>query len=143
MEGERTVNPIFPAACRVVLGLTFGAAAVLKLADLDGFVADIRHYELVGEAAARIVASYLPWLELLCALGLLLRWRERAAAALIVALCVAFALLTAITWFRGIDVACGCFGASLSARPGLTLMRDVLLALAAMVVARGAGRSIH
>lgn len=137
MERNQTLNAVVTAG-RVVIGLTFGTAGVLKLIDLDGFVSDIRHYDLVGEGAARIVASYLPWLELVCALALLLRWRERAAAALITALCGAFALLTAITWIRGVDVTCGCFGRATGvAHPALVIGRDVLLGSAAVCVARG------
>lgn len=140
MERRRSLNAVWVTACRVVVGLAFGVAAVLKLANLGGFVSDVRHYDLIGEAAARIMASYLPWLELVCAISLLLRWRERAAAAVVAMLCGAFAVLTAVTWMRGLDVTCGCFGPSTGvSHPAFVVGRDVLLGLAAACIAGEAG----
>jgi uncharacterized membrane protein YphA (DoxX/SURF4 family) len=138
MERRHSVNGPLLATCRLVVGSVFVVAAVLKLADRNAFLDDIRHYNLISGSLVLGVANYLPWLELVCASCLLVRWRERAAATLVAMLCGAFTLLTAITWIRGIDVACGCFGPAWDAgRPVLTLLRDVLLSLAAVFVARG------
>jgi hypothetical protein len=55
-------------------------------------------------------AVYLPWLELVCAVAILFRWRERGALRLVLMLCSLFTIALASVWWRGLDISCGCFG---------------------------------
>lgn len=131
------------AALAAVLGWS-GAA---KLADIEAFAAAVTGFRLAGGAVARGVAYYVPWLELVLAAGVLLpRWR---AGALLVAawLFTGFAGLWAITWLRGLEVACGCFGGSEEVLTGWALARAGVLAVAAWVtwreMRRAPGRPEH
>ncbi len=95
---------------RLLLAGTFGYAAVIKLNDPAAFAADIAHYRLLPYPLTLVAGVYLPWLELVCAGAVLLRWRERSALVLLLGLCVLFSLALASAWWRGLDINCGCFG---------------------------------
>ncbi len=97
-------------AGRLVLGGTFGYAAILKLADPAAFATDIGHYRLLPYPLKLAVGVYLPWLELICAAAVLFRWRERGALVLLLGLCALFTITLASAWWRGLDITCGCFG---------------------------------
>jgi putative oxidoreductase len=97
-------------AARLVLGGAFGYAALLKLADPGSFAADIGNYHLLPYPLTLALSVYLPWVELVCALAVLLRWRERGALAVLLALCLIFTLALASAWLRDLDISCGCFG---------------------------------
>jgi hypothetical protein len=74
------------------------------------------------------LAFYLPWLELIVACGVCVpRWRM-GALVIATALFTAFAGIWAVTWWRGIDVACGCFGGSGDTPVGWSLARGLALA---------------
>ena len=84
-----------------------GGTKVLNPAALAESIAG---FNIVAWPVAVAGAFYLPWLELIVGLGLLVpRWRTGGAwvAAL---LFTGFTLLWVITWARGINVTCGCFG---------------------------------
>ncbi len=97
-------------AARLVLGGAFGYAALLKLSDPGSFAADIGNYHLLPYPLTIALAVYLPWLELVCALAVLLRWRERGALAVLLVLCLVFSIALASAWLRELDISCGCFG---------------------------------
>lgn len=119
---------------RAVLAAVFIAAGVLKAIDPAGFAADIDNYRVLPHAASVALSLYLPYLEMLCGAALLLRWLERGALALTGAMLAAFMLALASAWWRGLDIACGCFGTG-GAHGGyaFALARDAAL-LAAVAV---------
>jgi peptidoglycan/LPS O-acetylase OafA/YrhL len=89
----------------------------------------IAGFNIVPWSVAVAGAFYLPWLELVVGVGLLVpRWRVGAAwvAAL---LFTGFALLWVLTWARGINVACGCFGSGGETSIALGLARAAGLAV--------------
>lgn len=99
----------------VLLGVGISSAAfllagVLKLADLPGFYQSILNYSILGPGAARLLAFYLPWLEIVAALAILTPTFRRAAAQLLFGLLVLFSLLTLYAWIVGLPPDCGCFG---------------------------------
>ncbi len=116
--------------CWVLSGLLVWAG-IVKALNPAAFAENIMGFRLVPWSIAVGLALYLPWLELMTALALLLpRWR--AGALLITAmLFTGFALLWAITWGRGIDVTCGCFGGGGSSSAIWSLARAVVLAAGA------------
>ncbi len=98
-------------ACWLLAGLLAWAGAA-KAINPTSFAESIMGFHLVSWPVAVGMAYYLPWLELTTAAGLVVgRWR---VGALIVAtgLFTGFAVLWTITWVRGVDVTCGCFGGS-------------------------------
>jgi len=125
---------------RLVLAGVFLAAAAPKLADPAGFAAAIANYRAFPEALVNLVATIVPALELVGALALLTPWR-RGGALLLGALLLGFTALLALSLARGIDVACGCFGAAADqagasdpVRPRHLLRNLGLLALVALTL---------
>lgn len=95
---------------RVALAGLFFYAGGVKLMDPATFQSDITNFNLLPWALAGVAAIYLPWLEIIAAGALL--GRSRGAAFLLGLLMTAFTLAVATAWARGLDINCGCFGAS-------------------------------
>jgi putative oxidoreductase len=95
---------------RLVLAGLFFYAASQKLLDPAAFQTDIANFRLLPWALAGIAALYLPWLEIVCAVALLAR--RPAAGLLLTVLMGIFTLAIAIAWARGLEISCGCFGAT-------------------------------
>jgi uncharacterized membrane protein YphA (DoxX/SURF4 family) len=110
---------------RLVLGGLFVYAGVVKVLDPLDFAQNIRNYRLVGQSLSFIAAVVLPWLEILAGAALAAGIWKRASALIISGLLVFFILLTLVTIARGLDVACGCFGA-LSRKSGFGVILEDL-----------------
>lgn len=121
---------------RLGVAIAFVAAAVPKILDPAGFARAIAAYQVFPFWSWNVLAGIVPMIELVGALGLLLGWKRRAAAVLLSSLTVAFIALILVTIHSGLNVACGCFGASDEPNPvGWPLFwRDVLL-LVGIVIA--------
>lgn len=120
---------------RWLLGVIFGFAAVKKILDPAAFATDIDRFHLLPYPAALVLGLYLPWLELICGIGVICRWRERAALLLIAGLSAVFCAALGSAWFRGLDVNCGCFGHSAnSSNLPLATARALGLGLLAVVL---------
>src|SRR2546429_9863257 len=94
---------------RIVLGALFIWAAVTKLPDMAGFAQDVANYRVVPAALVPFVASAVVGIELLGGIALVARVMERAAAAVIPRLLVAFIALPSPAPPRGIGPPLGCF----------------------------------
>jgi putative oxidoreductase len=130
---------IFGWAARLLLGAMFVYAGYAKLRDPFLFEMAVDGYQLLPPAGVIIVARTLPWLEV--ALGLLLwtGWKLRYSASFTSLLLGAFLVTMGITYARGIEAACGCFGTSEPISPR-TLARDSLIFIVAAVLAGRAWR---
>ena len=126
----------FLTGVRIVLGALFIWAAVTKLPDMAGFAQDVANYRVVPAALVPFVASAVVGIELLGGIALVAGVMERAAAAVIACLLVAFIAFLSQALLRGIDLRCGCFGGDEPAS-WWTVARDLLMLAAAVVVARG------
>ena len=119
-----------PLVFRVVLAAVFLWAGVAKLRGAHLFATDIAAFRLLPGGApglALTAAYYLPWLEIVSALGLWIpRWRT---AALVVgsALLAGFTVALSLAWARGIHLDCGCFGAGGGTNLPLAIGRNLLL----------------
>jgi len=99
----------------IEIGLRVGLAAIFLYAgafhawDAPKFVQAIQAYDLLPPDAALLLGVYLPWVEILAAIGLLARWLYLGALAAIGGMLLVFlgGLLSA--WSRGLDISCGCF----------------------------------
>ena len=132
-------------AARMAFGLVFIAASLHKIYDPQAFAADIFNYRLFPDQLVNPLALFVPWLELAGGTCLVLgRW-SLGAAGLLTGLMAAFMLGLGYNWFRGLDVACGCFvsGGQGHGSPAMALLRDAgflllgLLALAGELRASG------
>lgn len=99
---------------RWILGALLLAMAAGQLADVAGFTDIVAEYELGGgRSAATLIAAALITGELAGGFGLLSRRadRRRVAATVAVAVAVAWTLLAAQAFSRGVALDnCGCFG---------------------------------
>jgi len=82
----------------------------LSLADPAEFAHDINNYRILPWILSVALGFYLPWLEILCGLGLVFRVLYRGALSILTALIVVFTLATIAAKVRGLDITCGCFG---------------------------------
>jgi uncharacterized membrane protein YphA (DoxX/SURF4 family) len=116
---------------RMLLGFIFLVASIEKLDNPDLFAGSIMNYRMVPHGVALGAATVLPWVELLCALGLIFGIGQRGASLLILAMLVVFTLAVGSAMARNLDISCGCFTQDPAAgKVGwLKLGEDVLMLL--------------
>jgi len=119
---------------RVGLGALLVWAAVAKLRDPHAFAQDIANYRILPASLVAPVAATLPGVEIVVGLALVLAAWRRAAAAAAFWLLVLFALAVGAALVRGINIECGCFGATGRPATWWTFARDLGLSAAALFV---------
>jgi len=82
----------------------------LSLANPAQFASDIDNFKILPWPVSVALAFYLPWLEILCGLGLVFRFFYRGALSILTALILVFTLSIIAAKVRGLDITCGCFG---------------------------------
>jgi putative oxidoreductase len=113
---------------RALIAAIFLYAAIVKILHPTDFLSDVQHYRLTGENFSIAIAFYLPWLELICALGLLFKKLYLGALTLLSALMGIFVAAILSAWIRGLNIECGCFGSSHGLpQYGTWLFRDLLI----------------
>jgi uncharacterized membrane protein YphA (DoxX/SURF4 family) len=100
---------------RVFLGSVFVISGLDKIADMSVFIHAVINYQFIGTGIATLVATILPWLEILCGLGLILGIYPRTSSFIITLLLIIFTVLVGSAMIRGLDIGCGCFTQDLSA----------------------------
>ncbi len=108
---------------RLGLAAVFIYAGVVKANDIVAFAGQIANYQILPYAWNYLVASILPYLELLCGILLLLNMRVRPAVLVLFVLNVIFMFVLFSAIIRGFDIDCGCF------KPGSTDPTSPLSAL--------------
>lgn len=95
---------------RAVLSLALLAAGTQKLFDPALFAQQVHDFRLTPWWMSAAIATWLPWLEILTALGVWIKRVAGGAWLLYLTMLLGFiaALTTALA--RGLDVDCGCFG---------------------------------
>lgn len=122
---------------RVVLGLVFLYAGILKIADPVAFAGNIAAYRILPYFGNYLVAATLPWLETICGLLLIIGWRARTAALITCILNGVFIVALASTILRGLDIDCGCFQQGGDKTSAWSAMgRDVVLIAMALTLLR-------
>jgi uncharacterized membrane protein YphA (DoxX/SURF4 family) len=128
-------------ACRVVLAGVFIYASLHKISDPAAFAQNIQNYHMMPLWSTNLLALYLPWLELLAGVFLLVGFWIRASAAALAGLSGLFIVGLTQAVLRGIELHCGCFSSTGEASgTGEMLLHiagnAVLLAMGALLVAR-------
>jgi hypothetical protein len=134
-----------PAAVvlRFVLAFVFLAASLPKLLGSDDFRRAVRAYRLLPQSASAFVARWIPRLELLCALALLVGIAIPLVGAAAGTLLLIFAFAVAVNLARGREIDCGCYAKSSPRRITWTLVvRDCVLGAAAFLVALQASSTL-
>src|SRR5436190_21902471 len=94
----------------LVVGGVFIYAGVVKAFQPVRFASDIDNYKILPWTISVGLAVYLPWLEILCGLALILRRLYLGGLSILTALVVVFLVATIAAKARGLDITCGCFG---------------------------------
>jgi uncharacterized membrane protein YphA (DoxX/SURF4 family) len=126
---------------RLILGGVFIWAAVNKIPEAGSLAETMTRFELLPEPLILPFAYFLPWLELVCGLGLVLGIYVRGASWWAAILLVVFIIALGANLSRGLEVDCGCFGDNPAGTGGNwgVLIRDiVLLFLTFFVIRTGA-----
>lgn len=128
-------------ALRTALAWTFLHAGVLKIWDFahgqpstPDFAVAIQQYRLLPSPdLVLLLAVYLPWVEVVAALGLFFRRVQLGAATIIAGLTTVFMVALASALARGLRIECGCFGRDQASTdiPAL-LVRDAFILAAAL-----------
>ena len=100
----------FSLLFRILLGLVFLFAGIAKISDPVRFIFTLRQFNLFSEAVIPFMALYLPWLEFILGLFLILGLLYRASAFLLACLNTMFAIAILTVVVRGMEIDCGCFG---------------------------------
>jgi hypothetical protein len=107
----------------------------LKAADPISFLADVRSFDLLGDPWAAWVAMGLPWLEIFAGLAVMSGFLRPGGLMILNASLLVFLVAIGISWWRGIDIRCGCFGHSdASSNYRDLILRDLLLLAAGIVL---------
>lgn len=134
-------SPWLVLRAQILLGVIFLYAALPKALDPPAFAKTIWAYSVVPGMMIPWLAIWLPLVELVVAICLLLGIWVRAAALWALALLSVFVIALGVNVVRGRSVDCGCFGGGASkTTPGQAIVRDIgLIILAAYVfrVAQG------
>lgn len=133
---KQLTNPYLVLAVRLYIGGLFIYASMYKINYAAEFAETIASYQLVPYWAVNLMALVMPWAELICGLFLVIGFRTKSAAAVIIGLLALFAAAIAISLLRDLPIGCGCFHALGEQMSWKTLLRDLVwLALAVYVYA--------
>lgn len=133
--------------CRLALAGVFTYSGYIKVQNPLQFAVAISAYKLVPESLVFPMAQYLPWVEVALGLAILIGWKIRVFASAAAGLLLVFMVVLTVTYMRGIEASCGCFGMDDPISP-LTIVRDSLFLLPALYLAfekrirRRFGRSV-
>ena len=119
-------------AVYTILALLFGGlflwTGVLKVRDPSLFLLNVRSFDLLRDPYAAWMALFLPWLEIFSGLAVITGVLRRGGLLLLNAALVVFLVAIVISWVRGIDLKCGCFGPDdKTANYVELILRDVVL----------------
>jgi uncharacterized membrane protein YphA (DoxX/SURF4 family) len=117
--------------CRLLLAGVFVYSGYVKVQSPLQFSAAIAGYKLVPDSLVLPLATYLPWLEIALGALLMVGWKIRYVAAGAAALLLTFTTILTVTYLRGIEADCGCFGFGDRITPR-TIARDLAILLPAV-----------
>jgi uncharacterized membrane protein YphA (DoxX/SURF4 family) len=95
---------------RLIVGGIFLISGLAKIADPVRFLLTLREFRLLPGVLESFLAVYLPWLEFLLGLCVVLGILHRTSALVIAGLNALFIVAIGSVIARGIEVDCGCFG---------------------------------
>ena len=94
---------------RWLFGMTFIYASYHKILEPAHFAKIIYGYYLFPEISINLIAIFLPYLEFVCGIALMLGIYPRSALLILQLLLFSFIVALSINWIRGHNFDCGCF----------------------------------
>lgn len=121
---------------RWILAGVFLLSSCGKLIDIKRYsIGAVMEFGILPIPLAHLVGALLPFIELMCALGLLFGVLTRLSSLGIALMSITFFIVKAVILWQGGDLACGCFGAIATTFASLTIYMDppiLLMSLAVM-----------
>ena len=130
MENQYTI-----LVFRWVLAATFLVSSFGKLVDIEHYsVALVYNFDILPGPLAIAFGWALPFIELACAVSLLLGVLTRLSALGIAMMSISFFIVKAIILSQGADIECGCFGAIGSTMASWSIYLDPIVFLLSVTV---------
>lgn len=122
-------NKYFAVLVRVVLGALFIYASIDKIANMPDFAKIIHNYKILPVQLDNLLAIFLPWLEFITGLCLVIGKFERGALLITSAELAVFIIALSLALIRGLDISCGCFSVkpSTTSEVWLRIIEDVFM----------------
>jgi len=131
---KKTVK-IVVLCSRLILAVSFLTAAFGKMVDIERYsVQAVYFFVILPMFLARPFGLALPFIELLCGLGLLFGVLTRLSALGIGLLSLSFFIAKTVVFLHGRSVNCGCFGAFGDTLASVTIYLDIPMMVLAMFV---------
>ncbi len=131
-------------ALRWITAGVFIASSCGKLVDIGRYsIAPIMEFGILPAPLAHLFGTVLPFIEAICALGLLFGVFTRLSSLGILAMSASFFIAKEVVLWQGGDIACGCFGAIVTTLASLTVYLDPPLMLMALAVLLAPRSSRH
>lgn len=131
----------FEWIARLIVGGILVWSGAAHLANPYYFMSTVYQYELTSAPVGALVASFMPFLELVLAACLLSGCCQRAAWALTSLMLLGFVSVQGSALYRGLKISCGCFGPEIN-RPidATSISYTATLAVLAIIAWVVAGR---
>ena len=123
--------------CRLVLGGVFIYASLDKIAHPAEFAKAIGNYHVLPFGLENLLALFLPWLELLTGILLIVGIMVDGATILIISMNIVFIFAISQALARGISIECGCFSVSTEGGNNIgfqTILRDFVYLIMAFII---------
>jgi len=123
---------------RVAIGCMFLYSSLPKIRQPYDFLSSVYSYEILGPKLGMFVAITLPWLEVLVGICLIGDIFVVGAMLASTAMAAMFTFVLASALYNGLQITCGCFGASSTEIIGYsTLIRACIILLASTAAYAG------
>jgi len=127
---------------RLVLAAIFLVSSYGKLVDIERYSVDaVYNFGILPMWLARPFGLVMPFIELLCGLGLLFGVLTRLSALGAALMSLAFVMAKAIVLSQGRVIECGCFGAIVDTLASVTIFMDIPMIVMGLVVLFSSSRN--
>ena len=116
-----------PLVLRLAFGALFIWSGVAKLKDPIVFADAVRNFEIIGDPLAAAVALFLPWIEVLSGIAVMSGILAGGGLAILNLAMAVFTIAFAVSWARGLDITCGCFGGTGPVNYPLSIVRNLAI----------------
>jgi uncharacterized membrane protein YphA (DoxX/SURF4 family) len=120
---------------RLILAGIFLLSSFGKLVDIERYSVDaVYDFGILPMVLARPFGLVMPFIELLCGLGLLFGVLTRLSALGVALMSLAFFIAKAKVLSEGRTIECGCFGAVVDTLASVTIFMDIPMFILALIV---------
>jgi putative oxidoreductase len=129
---------------RLLLAGFFLTSAYGKLVDIERYSVDaVYNFGILPMLLARPFGLIMPFIELLCGLGLLFGVLTRLSTLGIALMSLSFFIAKAIVLSQGRSIECGCFGAVIDTLASVTIFMDIPMMVLALIITFSAPEARH